>query len=130
MTVNISKTTLYKKLGITSCSEILVLNQPQKYTNFFAEFPSNVIINEAEVDRDIMFIHIFVRTRKELDLFYKTAKDNLAKDGFLWVSWPKKTSEIKTELDKFTIMKYGLDNGLVDTKVVSIDQSSLCKRRI
>ena len=35
----------------------------------------------------------------------------------------KKSSKMKTELDKFIVMKYGLDNGLVDTKVVSIDDT-------
>ncbi|WP_198553836.1 DUF3052 family protein [Tenacibaculum sp. Bg11-29] len=60
---------------------------------------------------------------KELDSLYKIAKSNLKKNGVLWISWPKKPSKIETELDKFMIMKYGLNNGLVDTKVTSIDKN-------
>ena len=122
MNKNNSTTPLYKKLGITSDSEIMVLNQPKSYIDFFSDFPSNVIINEAENSQQIGFIHIFVRTVKELESFYKIAKTNLKKNGFLWISWPKKASNLETELDKFMVMKYGLDNGLVDTKVTSIDE--------
>lgn len=119
----ISSTPLYKKLGITNDSEIMVLNQPKNYTDFFSDFPDNVIINKTENSQQVEFIHIFVSTIKELESLYKIAKANLKKNGFLWISWPKKASKIDTELDKFMIMKYGLDNGLVDTKVASIDEN-------
>jgi hypothetical protein len=123
MNEKISTTPLYKKLGITGNSEIIVLNQPKNYVDFFSDFPSNVIINENEECGQVEFIHIFVKTTKELEHFYDLAKMNLKKNGFLWISWPKKGSKIETELDKFIIMKYGLDNGLVDTKVASIDEN-------
>ena len=122
MNKNNSPTPLFKKLGITHDSEIMVLNQPKKYLDFFYDFPSNVVINETENNQQFEFIHIFVKTVKELDHFYKIAKISLKKNGILWISWPKKTSKIESELDKFMIMKYGLNNGLVDTKVASIDE--------
>ena len=122
MNKNNSSTPLFKKLGITNDSEIMVLNQPKKYLDFFFDFPSNVVINETENNQQFEFIHIFVKTVKELDRFYKIAKLSLKKNGILWISWPKKTSKTESELDKFMIMKYGLNNGLVDTKVASIDE--------
>ncbi|UJH68629.1 hypothetical protein [Allomuricauda sp. SCSIO 65647] len=47
----------------------------------------------------------------------------MKKNGILWISWPKKSSKIETELDKFYILEYGLANGLVDTKVAAIDEN-------
>ena len=123
MNVNGSITPLYKKLGITNGSEILILNQPKSYIDFFSEFPSNVVIKENGKSGQVEFVHIFVTTIKELEHFYKLAKTNLKKNGLLWISWPKKASKRETELDKFIIMQYGLDNGLVDTKVASIDDT-------
>ena len=123
MKENRSTTSLDKKLGIKSNSVILILNQPKNYIDFFSDFPSNVIINEKCESEQVEFIHIFVKTIKELEHNYALAKSNLKKNGILWISWPKKTSNIKTELDKFVIMKYGLNNGLVDTKVSSIDEN-------
>jgi hypothetical protein len=118
-----NSTPLFKKLGITSDSEIMVLNQPNNYIDFFFDFPSNVVINKTENNQQFEFIHIFVRTVKELESLYEIAKKSLKKNGILWISWPKKSSKIETELDKFMIMKYGLNNGLVDTKVASIDEN-------
>ena len=118
-----NSTPLFKKLGIKSNSEIMVLNQPNNYIDFFFDFPSNVVINETENSQKFSFIHIFVRTVKELESLYEIAKVSLKKNGILWISWPKKSSKIETELDKFMIMKYGLNNGLVDTKVASIDEN-------
>lgn len=123
MNGNRSTIPLYRKLGITSDSEILVLNQPNNYIDFFTDFPYNVMIFEKINSQQFGFIHIFVRTVSELESFYKMAKTSLKKNGILWISWPKKTAEINTEIDKFIIMKYGLDNGLVDTKVASIDDN-------
>lgn len=67
------------------------------------------------------FIHIFATILSQSEKSFAIAKPNLKKTGMLWISWPKKTAAISTELDKFSIMKYGLDNGLVDTKVAAID---------
>ncbi len=123
MTKIILTSPLYKKLGITEGIEIMVLNQPKKYTDFFSEFPSMVLIHESAKGQQFGFIHIFVSSNIELESLYKTAKENLKKNGVLWISWPKKASKLSTELDKFKIMKYGLENGLVDTKVASIDEN-------
>tara|TARA_B100000497_G_C7629526_1_gene378322 strand:+ start:390 stop:557 length:168 start_codon:yes stop_codon:yes gene_type:complete len=41
----------------------------------------------------------------------------------MWVSWPKKSSNIKTNIDGNHVREYILKNGLVDVKVASIDDS-------
>ncbi|PCI31125.1 MAG: DUF3052 domain-containing protein [Flavobacteriaceae bacterium] len=123
MTKRSSTTPLYKKLGITNDSNILVLNSPKSYIDFFSDFPVNVNIHITENRRQFEFIHVFVQTTEELEMFFKIAKKSLNNKGLLWISWPKKTSKIVSELDKFMILKYGLANGLVDTKVVSVDEN-------
>jgi len=112
---------LYKKLGIKSDSEIVVLNCPQDYLDFFYDFPHSVIINEEITKNQIKFIHLFAQTRLELNNLFRTAKPALTRNGQLWISWPKKSSLLDTELNKFDILNHGLTNGLVDTKVVSIN---------
>ena len=42
-------------------------------------------------------------------------------NAIMWISWPKKSSKIETELDKATIRQFGLDGGLDDTKVSAVD---------
>ena len=121
-TAGYSGTPLAKKLGIKEGHILQVFNSPKAYTDFFDEFPGNVTdIGTREAAGQVDFIHLFARSFGELETGFKMAKSNLKKNGILWISWPKKSSNIKTELDKFSIMKYGLNNGLVDTKVAAID---------
>lgn len=121
-TAGYSKTPLAKKLGIKENFVIQVYNTPKSYTSFFHEFPEGVVISKAEQSREsIDFIHIFATTEEELSNAFAIAKPTLKKNGTLWVSWPKKTSKIATEIDKFFVMRYGVENGLVDVKVAAID---------
>lgn len=121
-TTGYSKTPLAKKLGIKEHFLIQVYNSPKNYTDFFHEFPNGVVISDTEQEKETLdFIHIFASTEKELSKAFKVAKPTLKKNGSLWVSWPKKTSKLPSEIDKFHVMKCGLDNRLVDVKVAAID---------
>ena len=118
-----SGTPLAKKLGLKEGFTIQVFNSPKKYIDFFHDFPLDITdMGQGLCKEQIDFIHIFTKSLEELEISFKIAKPNLKMNGILWISWPKKSSEIPTQLDKFSIMKYGLGNGLVDTKVAAIDQ--------
>jgi hypothetical protein len=41
----------------------------------------------------------------------------------LWVSWPKKSSAVASDLDENSIRDFALSNGLVDIKVCSVDET-------
>ena len=55
--------------------------------------------------------------RKEFLRFSK----QLAPAGMIWVSWPKKSSGVATDLDENVVRKIGLDGGLVDVKVCAVN---------
>ncbi|MEM6345945.1 MAG: DUF3052 domain-containing protein, partial [Bacteroidota bacterium] len=44
-------------------------------------------------------------------------------NGSLWLSWPKKSSKIATNLNRELIRERGLDAGLVDVKVCAVDEN-------
>ena len=118
-----SGTPLAKKLGIKGNFLIQLYNPPKNYTDFFHEFPDGVVISDSAQEKEsVDFIHIFATTERELSEAFTKAKPTLKKTGTLWISWPKKSSKIPTEINKFYVMKYGLDNGLVDVKVAAVDQ--------
>lgn len=117
-----SKTPLFKKLGIKVGFLIQVYNEPKNYLDFFHEFPNDVeIASSTQEEESVDFIHIFATSEAELSTAFSIAKPTLKKNGTLWISWPKKSSKIPTEIDKFFVMNYGLKNGLVDVKVAAID---------
>jgi hypothetical protein len=48
------------------------------------------------------------------------AAKTLAPTGMLWISWPKKSSGVATDLTENVIRQSGLDAGLVDIKVCAV----------
>ena len=70
---------------------------------------------------EIDFIHLFVTQFEDFQARYKSTKKILKKDGMMWISWPKKSSGVATDLDENIIRDFGLKNGLVDVKVCAID---------
>lgn len=59
----------------------------------------------------------------ELAKNFVKLRDRLESNGMLWVSWPKKTSGMVTDLTESAVREFGLRNGLVDVKVCAIDDT-------
>lgn len=115
-----SKTPLTKKLGIKAGIRLHIVNPPADYFHMLGQLPAGVI----EVDRPagpLDFIHFFAQQRAELERQIPALKQALVFDGMLWVSWPKKASKVKTDLDENGVCKIGLQHGLVDVKVCAVD---------
>jgi hypothetical protein len=68
------------------------------------------------------FVHVFVKEKKLFEKQFKLAMKHLAKDGLLWISWPKKASKVLTDLDENIIRDFGLEEGMVDVKVCAVDE--------
>lgn len=41
----------------------------------------------------------------------------------IWISWPKQASGVPSEGNQNDIMKYGLEEGLVDVKICAVDDT-------
>ena len=67
--------------------------------------------------------HVFVTTKADLDVRLRTLRDLIAKDGQVWVSWPKKTSGLATEVDQATVRAAGHAAGFIDTKKCAVDET-------
>src|SRR4051812_40833909 len=72
-------------------------------------------------DDGIAAAHIFVTSRAALDESVRRLLPRLARDGQLWVSWPKKASKMPTDITEDTIRDVALPLGLVDVKVCAVD---------
>ena len=117
-----SGTPLAKKLGIKEGFLIQIVNAPVHYPDLFSDFPSEVQEDpEPAIRKD--FIHIFSKSREELGNLLPSLKNSIKQNGMIWISWPKKTSRIKTDLNGNVIREIGLKNGLVDIKVCAVDET-------
>jgi hypothetical protein len=75
----------------------------------------------AKPEAPIDAAHIFVNARFALDEKVRGLLPLLARNGFLWVSWPKKASKMPTDINEDFIREVALPLGLVDVKVCAVD---------
>jgi hypothetical protein len=72
--------------------------------------------------RDVDVILAFADRKSELDRRFGAWRNALARDGSLWIAWPKRASGVTTDLTERVVRGVGLAGGLVDTKVAAIDE--------
>lgn len=116
-----SSTPLVNKLSLKEGYNCYLFNAPKYYTDWFETLDLNLKIYKELKDKSADFIHAFCTTQKELEYIVKEFIPLLKFEGMLWISWPKGTSKIKTELKREPIREFLLANGLVDIKVAAID---------
>jgi hypothetical protein len=116
-----SKRSFINKLGIKAGQTLYLAHAPDNYDTTLGDLPADI----NQVDRlngPLDFIQFFTKSRVELETEFPGLKRALALDGMLWISWPKKASKVKTDLDENIVREIGLQNGLVDVKVCAVDE--------
>jgi hypothetical protein len=117
-----STSSLQKKLGIKPGIETAIFNAPIEYWNLVSLLPEEVIIHKKPLPASLDFTHLFVVDNRVFQKEFIRYKGFLKKSGMLWISWPKRTSKIQTDLTENIIREFGLQNGLVDIKVCAINE--------
>lgn len=112
---------LIVKLGLKPTQKIRFFNQPDNYLDALG-IKNLKIENLTSKNEESDFIQVFVQGKQELESIFPLAKRVLASNGKLWVSWPKGKSKIPTDLNENIVREVGLSTGLVDVKVIAIDE--------
>lgn len=119
MTAGYSGTPLAKKLSLKDGLRVRWEEMPDSVR---AEIEASGLALEPAEER-IDAAHIFVTRRAELEEAVGRLLPLLARDGLLWVSWPKKASKVPTDIAEETIREVALPLGLVDVKVCAVDET-------
>jgi len=121
-----SGTPLAKKLGIKDGFRIALLHVPDDVKTELRAALGKCRIQSIggntrrDLDQDLDFIFFFAKSRAALELELMPAAKAPAPAGMLWISWPKKSSGVPTDLTEDVIRQRGLDAGLVDVKVCAV----------
>jgi len=115
-----SGTPLAKKLGITSGSRVFLSKAPENYTTLVAPLPDGVRM-AARPGATTDLVHLFATSRRDLERTLRSTLTKLRCDAPIWVSWPKKSSGVPTDITEDTIRAVALPMGLVDVKVCAVD---------
>ena len=65
--------------------------------------------------------HIFVIERANLEAKLRELSPLLNRNGFIWVSWPKRATKVPTDITEHVIRDVALPMHFVDVKVCSVD---------
>ena len=112
---------LVQKLGIKPEMRIAIVNAPRGYGRVLGKLPSRVT-RKASAVGPLDFVQFFTTDRRELERRFAALARALAPAGMLWISWPKKSSGVTTDLTEDVIRAIGLAHGLVDVKVAAVDE--------
>jgi hypothetical protein len=117
-----SGTPLAQKLGIKSETTVIVINEPDGYRKLLGKIPSDVKFSGRALNNSA-FVHLFTRRRSELAKQLTRLRTKIADTGTLWVSWPKKTAGVPTDVTEDVIRDVALPLGFVDVKVCAVDET-------
>lgn len=114
-------TPLVKKLGIKAFTTVTLIGAPPGFKDSLTGLPDGVLFQE-QFESPCDLILWFIKTHAELTEQIVQIRANTGKGG-VWMIWPKKASGITSDLTQAVVRQVGLEVGLVDYKVSSIDET-------
>lgn len=116
-----SKTPLVKKLGVRTGATIYVVGAPDDYEGLLDPLPEGVRI-VSRMTRSVDIAHLFTDRRARLKRALTSIRARMKPSAAIWVSWPKKSSKVPTDISEDAIREIALPMGLVDIKVCAVDE--------
>ncbi|MFY9951183.1 MAG: DUF3052 family protein [Candidatus Sulfotelmatobacter sp.] len=118
-----SGTPLPKKLGIKPGFHVQLVNIPDEVRAELSGALAECSIDQRKSSLEkspLDFVMLFTQSRLELTKEFSKMAKQLAAAGMFWVSWPKKSSGVATDVDENVVRQIGLAAGLVDVKVCAV----------
>lgn len=113
-----SATPLAKKLGIKAGFRVTFVNAPDGFRESVGELPAHVKL--IGVQKPLDLIVFFPKSVEDLESKFAKLAEKLAPAGMFWITWPKKSAGVETDLSFDAVQQTGLALGLVDNKICAI----------
>ena len=112
---------LPKKLGIQEGFLLCALHAPEGYRDVLDPLPPRVrVTGRLTAGADI--VHLFTGEREVLRSTLAVLRGKLRPETPVWVSWPKKSAKVPTDITEDTVREIALPLGYVDVKVCAVDE--------
>ena len=119
VTSGYSGTPLAKKLGIRDATQVFTLAAPAEYRSWLEPLPPGVrFVSKAGASTHVA--HVFVTRRAALAQALGRLRKDLPAEAGVWVSWPKKSSGVPSEITEDAVRELALPLGFVDIKVCAV----------
>ncbi len=116
-----SGTPLVRKLGIKDGMTVLAVDAPAPYGDIVPDLPAGVVLRDGIGHADLA--HLFVTRREGLTQRLRQLGECVRPNGAVWVSWPKKSARVPTDVTEDIVREAALAAGLVDVKVCAVDET-------
>jgi hypothetical protein len=114
-----SGTPLAKKLGIVADGTVVTKHAPANYHKLLAPLPTNVTFS-TRVSAHTDVVHGFYTERAKLAADLTSLRTSIRADAAVWVSWPKRSAKVPTDITEDVIRAVALPMGFVDIKVCAV----------
>jgi hypothetical protein len=118
MPAGYSSTPLAKKLSLKDGFKVWFHALPESVR---VEIGDVGVIECPTIESGLDVAHIFTIQRTEMESLLATLRREITPHGFVWISWPKKASKVRTDITEDTIRAVALPMGWVDVKVCAVD---------
>ncbi len=115
-------TPLPKKLRLHTIQKALILNAPQGYLDLLGDLPEGMKVYQ-KAEGKFEFVHLFVKDRAEYQDLAPIALEAVEYDGLLWISYPKKSAKIKSDLSRDILWDMTKGTGIRPVTQISIDET-------
>ena len=117
-----SGTPLAKKLGIVAGARVLLAGAPGAYAKLLTPRPDGVTF-VARLSKTTDLVQHFTTRRAALARALARYRAHMRPDATVWVSWPKRSSGVETDITEDVIRELALPLGFVDVKVCAVDET-------
>jgi hypothetical protein len=111
---------LIQKLGIQPGFCIFIEGAPAAYGDIVGKLPADVTVTKR-LKAPLDMVHLFAKQAAGLADKLRGCRGAVGLDGMIWVSWPKQSSGVATDLTDVVVRDTARPLGLVDIKVCAID---------
>ena len=116
-------TPLLKKLGIKPKHRVLILNAPEGYRNQLGTLPGDVeLVTTPTSAGNFEVVHLFARNKVDVEREVPTAIQLVKPGGLFWVSYPKQSSKVPTDLNRDVLWDVFPDKDWRPVTQISIDE--------
>ena len=115
---------LAKKLHLKPGYRVLLLHAPDGYRARLDPLPDGATVaTEAASGEAFDAVHLFVRTKTDLDRDGPAALAAVKPGGLLWISYPKRSSKVETDLTRDVGWQSVTEAGWQAVAQIAIDET-------
>jgi len=118
VTAGYSGKPLSAKLGYKAGMKVAIIGVPDAVVPLLADvWPDLQHVQPADAEA----VHLFTTSSADVHELVASVRECFTGAETLWISWPKKSSGVATDITEDRLREWILPTGLVDVKVCAVD---------